>query len=217
MMTSQAAPVIRTRIHTKERRFLFDDVTELERFLRERADPIEYVAGRPETQITTVYLDTPEGSWSVGKTKTKFRCKSYQDPNCWWFEVKQRRGVRVDKWRKQVDPKDLAPVLEGVQRGELLNRFIGRQPLIPLVAVNYRRIAFEIEDARITIDRQVSFYLAQSGVPWSIGRALGVKSGHVVEVKRDGGFPNWLRPAFEGHPRQRFSKSKWALLARKQA
>lgn len=215
MDTAQAAPAIRTQIHTRERRYLFADVTELDRFLRARGRPIEYVAGRPETQITTVYLDVPQGSWSVGRTKVKFRCKSYQDPRCWWFEVKERHGVRVDKWRREIAPKDLGPVLEGLQRGDVLNRFIGRQPLVPLVAVSYRRIAFEIEDARITLDRDLSFYLAHPGEPWSIGRALGVKAGFVVEVKRDGGFPAWLRPAFVGHPRQRFSKSKWALLARK--
>jgi hypothetical protein len=205
------APVIRTLIHTKERRYLFEEVGALERFLNARGSPIEYVPGRPETQITTVYLDSPEGTWSAGRTRTKFRCKSYQDPNQFWFEVKRRNGVKVDKWRQPIAPPELPPVMDGSRRGSLLRRFVGETPLVPIVAVRYRRIAYEWGDLRLTIDRDVSFFAVEPADPWRIGRALGRKAGFVVEVKRDGGIPPWLRPALGERRRQRFSKSRWAL------
>ncbi len=211
----KTTPIIRTLIHTKERRYIFEDAAPLERFLRARGNPIEYVPGRQETEITTVYLDTQPGTWSAGKTRTKFRCKSYQDPSLYWFEVKQRRGLKVDKWRQSIAPAHLPPVLHGVQRGTMLSRWIGKLPLVPLVAVMYRRIAFEFDDLRLTIDRDLRFFAVDPGNPWTIGRAFGCKAGYVVEVKRDGGVPDWLKAAFGGRRRARFSKSRWALLARR--
>jgi hypothetical protein len=209
-----STPVIRTLIHTKERRYAFEDVRDLERFLRKRGNPVEYVPGRPETEITTVYLDTREGTWSVGRTRTKFRCKSYQDPSLYWFEIKQRRGLKVDKRRQSVVPGDLPPILEGLRRGPILARWIGSSPLLPLVAVKYRRTAYEFDDVRLTIDRDVRFLAVEPGEPWRIGRVFGRKAGFVVEIKRDGGVPIWLKAGLGGRRRQRFSKSRWALLAR---
>lgn len=211
-----SAPVIRTVIHTKERRFLFDDVGPLERLVNQCGSPIEYVPGRPETRITTIYLDTREGTWSAGRSRTKFRCKNYQDANFLWFEIKRKEGVKVDKWRHPLAFAELPPVLDGTRRGPVLHKFIGHTPLIPLVAVRYRRLAYEWGTLRLTIDRDISFFAVDPGDPWSVGRALGRKAGVVVEVKSDNGIPAWLRPAFGGRRRQRFSKSRWALLAKNQ-
>lgn len=93
-------------------------------------------------------------------------------------------------------------------------RLVGRSPLVPLVAVRYRRIAFEWDRLRVTVDRDLRFHAVGSGTPWTIGDCIGRKRGYVVEVKCDGAFPAWLRPVLGEGRSQKFSKSRWALLAR---
>ena len=209
-------PVIRKRISTKERRYHYGDVNTLLNFLRERTMPLEYVPGRTETHITTVYLDTYEGTWSVGRARNKLRCKNYQDPDLLWFEVKRRQGIKVEKRRQSIKPGDLPKVLDGIRRGPVLQKLIGHAPLMPLVAVRYRRTAFEWPGLRLTVDRDLVFHAVLAGKPWKIGRSIGRKEGYVVEVKIDGPVPQWLRPALGGKSPQRFSKSRWSLLARRQ-
>jgi hypothetical protein len=200
----------RLQIHTRERRFLVDDPSRVENLLRARGEPIEYVAGRPISSILTVYLDTAAGTWSRGRGTTKFRCKNYGDPSTWWFELKRRVGNVVDKWRRSVTRDELEQVLDGSRRGEALARFVGREPLLPVAVVNYRRMAFEWSALRVTIDRQVSFYAPDGFGP---GRSLGTLRCSVVEVKRDGVLPAWLADALKGRQAKGFSKSRRALAA----
>lgn len=208
------APVIRRHVRHQERRFHLADARALLALLRERGAPIEYVAGREATDITTVYLDTSFGTWSAGRSRSKLRVKNYDDPAQSWFEVKHRRGVQVDKRRQPVAPTDLPAVLVGTRRGALLRHLVGRAPILPLVAVRYRRIAFEWPDLRVTVDRDLRFHAVGSGTPWTVGACLGRKRGYVVEVKCAGPAPDWLRAPLNGGLTQKFSKSRWALAAR---
>ena len=207
-------PAIRRLVRHQERRFHLADARTLLGLLRGRGAPLEYVPGRPASDVTTVYLDTPFGTWSAGRTRHKLRVKNYDDPTQSWFEVKHRRGVQVDKRRQPVAPSELPLVLVGTQRGPLLRRLVGRAPLLPLVAVRYRRIAFEWNGLRVTVDRDLRFHAVGTGTPWTVGACIGRRRGYVVEVKCDGPPPEWLRAALCGAHTQKFSKSRWALAAR---
>lgn len=201
------------RIHTRERRFLLGEVAAVEALLRGRGAPIEYVAGQPESRITTVYLDTPEGTWSEGRTRTKFRCKQYADPDTWWFELKRRSGNVVDKWRRPIPSRELPALLSGANRWDVLDPFLKGRPLRPLVAVRYRRLAWEWDGLRVTIDRGVEFHRVDAGEPWQIDGCAGALEQTVVEVKIDGPVPEWLAPALAGRRAAGFSKSRRALFA----
>ncbi len=206
---------IRHRIATKERRYLFTDVRPLLAFLHAHGRPLEYVAGRTASDITTVYLDTIEGTWSAGFSPDKLRCKNYGDPEQYWFELKRRQGLKVNKKRQAVTAVELPEIMSGIRRGRALLRRVGTTPIVPLVAVRYRRIAFEWDGVRVTIDRSLRFHAAGGGAPWTIGRCIGSKQGFVVEVKCEGAIPAWLTPALGDRRPQLFSKSKWALAARR--
>ncbi len=204
----------RLQIHTRERRFLVENPAAVEALLRARGEPIEYVAGQPESRIVTVYLDTAAGTWSQGRGTTKFRVKNYGDPALSWFELKRRVGTVVDKWRRSVSADELKAVMAGSLRGDAIARFVGREPLVPVAAVSYRRTAFEWNALRVTIDRHVSFHTPQDVGP---GRFLGTLRHAVVEVKRDGALPEWLEGALKGCLAKGFSKSRRALAALRSA
>jgi hypothetical protein len=198
----------RLQIHTRERRFLVEDPTVVEGLLRARGEPIEYVPGQADSSIRTVYLDTAEGTWSCGRGSTKFRSKNYDDGATWWFELKRRVGLVVDKWRRPVSPDDLRKVLDGTRRTEALSRFVGAEPLVPIAVVSYRRTAFEWTGLRVTVDRQVRFHRADGLRP---GAQLGELRSAIIEVKRDGPLPEWLIGALKGRRAKGFSKSKKAI------
>lgn len=203
----------RLLIHTRERRYLFPDAAAVDALLRTRLGPVEYVAGRPESRVATVYLDTPEGTWSAGRARTKFRCKSYDGGASWWFELKRRVGNVVDKWRRPVPPDALPALLGGGRRWEELRPFAGDRPLRPLAVVLYARTAFEAGGLRVTLDRDVAFHRVSDGAPWAAGERIGGVAGVVVEVKRDGPVPAWLAPALKGRRAKDFSKSRRVLAA----
>ncbi len=213
----------RLRIHTSERRFLVADPTAVESLLRARGAPIEYEPGRPESQITTVYFDTAAGTWSRGRSATKFRCKNYGGTES-WFELKRRVGIVVDKWRRPVTPEQLADVLDGTRRSDSLARFVGADPLLPLAVVSYRRTAFEWRGLRVTLDRDVRFHAPSSAdgpdagpacglrrASREPGRLLGEAGRVVVEVKQEGTLPEWLAGPLGSSRAKEFSKSKRAL------
>jgi hypothetical protein len=203
---------VRLRIRTRERRYIVgaDDPT-LERLLRAQGPPIEYVPGRPETEITTIYFDTPEGTWSRGLTPTKIRARSYQDPDHWWLELKRRQNERVDKWRRPMEAADVVANLAGTRRWKRLARTVGESPLVPLFAVSCYRTAFEWLSLRVTLDRGLTFYAVDPERPLQPTRRLGWVDGLVVEVKCEGEVPDWLQPGLEGHLASNYSKSRYAL------
>jgi hypothetical protein len=202
---------VRLHIRTRERRYVLGADASIEGALRAQSAPIEYVPGRPETTITTVYLDTADGTWSRGLTPTKIRARSYQDPEHWWLELKRRENERVDKWRRPMPAADLLASLAGPTRWKRLRRQVGLVPLTPLFAICCRRTAFEWSSLRVTLDRDLTFYAVEPSAPLVPGRRLGHVDGLVVEVKCEGDVPGWLAPHLEGHLASGFSKSRYAL------
>lgn len=203
----------RLRIHTRERRYLLADAAPVEALLRTRGTPIEYVPGRPESAIHTLYLDTPEGTWSAGRTRTKFRAKRYGDSDTWWFELKRRRGNVVDKWRRPVPAPELPGLLSDPGRWPELAPFLQDRPLRPVAIVRYRRLAWEWDGLRVTIDRDVDFHGVGDGDPLATGPKLGRMRASIVEVKRDGPVVAWLKGPLDAWRVSQFSKSRRALAA----
>ena len=211
---SPKTKTIKLRIKTRERRYIVDDVAPLEQLLREHGPPLEYVPGRPETEITTIYFDTREGTWSQGLSQTKLRIRSYQDPRQWWFELKRREGTRVDKWRRPMDVDAVLTTLTGARRWKPVARLVGDQPLQALFGVRCRRTAFEWPGLRVTLDRSVTFFAVAPAVPLQLTHQVGRVSGVVVEVKREGENPDWLQSALDGRDARNYSKSRYALALR---
>ena len=205
---------VKLRIRTREERFILDDVAPVDALLRTHGQPIEYVVGRPETLITTIYVDTPEGTWSQGLTQTKLRVRSYQDPEQWWFELKRREGIRVDKWRRPVSVASVLGTLTGDDRWMQVRRVVGQSPLVPLFGAQCRRTAFEWTGLRVTVDRDLTFFAIDRESPLAVSRRIGHLAGVVVEVKREGEVPEWLDSALEGFRAKGYSKSRYALALR---
>ncbi|MCC7368935.1 MAG: VTC domain-containing protein [Chloroflexi bacterium] len=205
---------IRLRIKTRERRFILSDVGALDALLRSRGRPAEYIPGRPETEITTVYFDTPKGTWSQGRSQTKLRARSYQDPATWWFELKRREDANVEKWRCPMSPDEVVETLDGARRWRTARRLVGADPLVALFAVRCRRVAFEWPGLRVTLDRDLAFHAVEPAHPLEVGARLARLDGVVVEVKCRRGAPSWLLPALDGCEVADFSKSRYALALR---
>ncbi len=208
------APAIRLRIRTQEQRYILDDVVQVEQLLLLRGRPLEYVAGRPETRITTVYFDTPDGTWSRGLSTTKLRARSYQDPEQWWFELKRREGTQVDKWRKPMPVEQVLSTLLARTRWKRVSGVVGTSALVPLFGVRCRRTAFEWPGLRVTIDRDLQFFTVEPDAPLHLRQQLGQLSGVVIEVKREGAMPDWLATVLAGREAVGYSKSRYALALR---
>jgi hypothetical protein len=202
---------VKLRIRTRERRYIVEDVARLEAVLRAQGSPIEYVAGRPETEITTVYADTAEGTWSQGLSPMKIRARSYQDPEHWWLELKRRQNERVDKWRRPMHAAAVLDNLAGIKRWKRLRWAVGPAPLRPMFGARVRRTAFEWLSLRVTLDRDLTFFAVDPATPLTLGRRLGWVNGLVVEVKCEDELPGWLAPALEGRLAPNYSKSRYAL------
>jgi hypothetical protein len=209
--------IVKLRIRTREQRYILDDAGTLERTLRAHGAPYEFVLGRPVTEITTIYFDTPEGTWSVGRSQTKLRARSYQDPDRWWFEVKRREGTTVDKWRRPLTPEGVRAILLGGPRWKPVARLVGTEPLRPLFGVRCQRTAFEWPGLRVTLDREVTFFAVEADVPFTFARRLGAVAGVVVEVKQEAGVPEWLAAELAGREARGYSKSRYALAALERA
>ncbi len=204
-------------IHRGEQRYLVNDALPLLRRLAAHGAPQEFVPGRPETEVTTIYMDTPEGTWSVGNSSVKFRCRSYQNPQLWWFEMKRRANTTVDKWRQPLATAALPELVTGETRWHALKSVIGARRLLPIVAVRYWRIAFEWPGLRVTVDREVAFHAVSPSAPHRLGEKIGGVNDFVVEVKPSAEVPAWLASELLHYPINQLSKSKRALEARSSA
>src|SRR6266496_4197662 len=200
----------RLHISTRERRYILQDEAPVEQVLRSRGAPVEYQPGRSETEITTVYLDTAEGTWSRGLSQTKIRARGYQDSACWWLELKWRQDERVDKWRQPLPAEAILENLAGGRRWERLEALVGEAPLRPCFAVRCRRTAFEWDGLRVTLDRAVEFSAVDPARPLEPSRRLGWLDGLVGEGKCVGEVPAWLQPVLAGSLATSYSKSRYA-------
>jgi hypothetical protein len=206
---------IRLRIRTQERRYVITDgAQELAHLLATHGRPIEYVVGRPETLITTIYFDTSNGTWSQGLSQTKLRARSYQNPDEWWFELKRREGSRVDKWRRPMSVETVLSTLSGPHRWKPVRTTVGTAPLLPVFGVQCRRTAFEWSGLRVTIDRDLTYFEVDPGAPLTLGRRRGHLDGVVIEVKQERDRPEWLETALDGREAKDFSKSRYGIALR---
>jgi hypothetical protein len=210
------APTIRLRIQTSEQRYILQDVALVERLLLAHGRPIEYVPGQPESPITTIYFDTPEGTWSRHLTTTKLRARSYLDPTLWWFELKRREGTQVDKWRKPMTPGQVLSTLTAHRRWKRVASVAGESPLVPLFGVHVRRTAFEWDGLRVTIDRDLRFFAVDPESPLRLDRQVGHLDGVVIEVKCQGEMPDWLGGMLDGREAIDYSKSRYSFALREQ-
>lgn len=150
-----------------------------------------------------------------------------------WFELKRREGSTTSKRRFRF-PKTAAATLfeenrapDGLVHSDseasdaefLINHVRAQSERVaPSAIVNYRRLAFQNEDAtlRVTIDVGLSFFrvppdLFRRTCPLSkseLGRAAGTEGRAVVEVKRRTALPAWLTQALadSGSSATSFSK-----------
>lgn len=88
---------------------------------------------------------------------------------------------------------------------------IGLQPLRPLVAVRYQRMAWQWEGLRVTVDRNVTFFAADPQAPPQLGACIGAVVGYIVEVKPLSKIPDWLKGELVYCPPSELSKSRRAL------
>jgi hypothetical protein len=200
----------RLHISTRERRYILQDEAPLRQLLQSRGAPIKYQSGRAETEITTVYLDTAEGTWSRGLSRTKIRVRTYQDPTSWWLELKWRQDERVDKWRRPLSIDAVFKNLAGVERWDRLTALVGAAPLRPYFAVRCHRTAFEWAGLRVTLDRALEFFAVDPARPLQLSEQIGWLDGLVVEVKCVGEVPLWLQPVLAGHLATSYSKPRYA-------
>lgn len=114
----------------EERRFLLLDVEAVRQLLTQRGEMHSY-------RVRTLYIDTPEGTWSKDPTKARFRLRTYDNTDT-FLEVKLRiPGTRCYvKRRRKADSTPADMVTLGHSR--------------------YTRQEWEQGDVRVTIDQQVT-------------------------------------------------------------
>jgi hypothetical protein len=152
-------------------------------------------------RVKTIYLDTPDGTWSRGKSQTKIRLRNYNADMEWWIEAKTNINGETKKQRRRLFPEDIRILFM----------------LVPIAAVTYRRREFESQIAspgvRATIDRNVTVWELPEGPVDQImhlpGRPIAKATGLILETKVAGPFPRWL-PLPKEWPG---SKSQFALAA----
>ncbi len=138
-----------------------------------------------------------------------------------WFELKQRAGVSTTKRRFRFPKAQAAQLFDGVptsqdlgleQPGEradaaALIAHVTEQgePIAPSALVNYRRLAFQSDDAtlRVTVDLGLAFYKVPADLwsrtsalsHFSLGEPVRREARAILEVKRRGPLPGWLENA----------------------
>src|SRR5215472_1856222 len=113
----------------EERRFLLPDVAAVQQLLQQRAPLNSY-------RTKTLYVDTPDGTWSKDPSRPRFRLRIYNGKDT-FLEVKMRvMGTRVYVKNRQ-------------KRGMPDN-------MVSLGQSRYTRQEWEQGDIRVTIDSGVS-------------------------------------------------------------
>lgn len=138
-----------------EVRYTMKNIDDVQKALDKKVRPAKYT-------VHTTYIDTADGTWTRGLTKTKFRLRSYPDDGGNYFETKRRMGDTVIKYRQEAHQTQ--PIPAG---------------MVPVCEIQYTRIRYEKGAFEVTIDCDIHD-VNNNKVP-----------GYVVEVKM-GRPPNWL-------------------------
>jgi hypothetical protein len=200
---------------------------------------------RQDGWVTTVYFDRPDLELTRRALQSplknqKIRLREYFTPDdeplspFVWIEIKERERLSSRKRRFQLHKRLVPGFLSGdldfsviltCQSGSpapALEAFravreLAEGPLIPLGAVRYRRRSLEggVPEARLTLDRQISFYRgpidlyvgARALDAGSVGKPLWGEPVAVVEVKtREAEPPTWCAAALRGVLPEAYSK-----------
>lgn len=181
--------------HRREYRYLLHDLTKQEPALK------AWATHTNRYQVHTVYLDTPRGTWTRGKSQVKFRLRHYNDESEWWIELKTNVTGMVDKTRRKITLDEMDGL--GLQA---------------VSAVTYNRQEFEADptnpDLRVTVDDHLLAWQVPNVVPLSkLVQSHGVPVARlkrlVLETKSHGALPMWLNlpERWDG------SKSRWSVAA----
>lgn len=208
------------------------DAKELEKLVGQHVPLRPRFAGERETIVRGAYLDLPDRSLTRRSLATpqdsqKVRYRHYEAPTLVrttveasvlvWIEVKVRLGDLISKERVQYRGVLLPRLLAGLESpppdATALAQLLGRGPLEPVVAVSYRRVAYEAPTGslRITIDRDIAFQ--QPRGPGLTGPDVAHVDGCIVEAKSSTVLPDWLAEALAGTPASGFSKFEAAVRA----
>ncbi|MBI2896485.1 MAG: VTC domain-containing protein [Deltaproteobacteria bacterium] len=190
------------------------------------------IRGQRETLVRGVYLDFSDHSLTRRSLASptdneKVRYRHYESPSLFrgtieadvmvWLEVKVRKGDVVTKERIAFRGPLMPRLLDGEEAAPedapALSALLARGQLQPVVAVRYRRAAFELPDGslRLTVDRDVAFQRPEH--PGHKTPDVGQLGGCVVELKATGGIPGWLSEAMRPHPTSEISKFETAVRA----
>lgn len=148
--------------------------------------------------VKTIYLDTPNGTWTKSKSQTKFRLRNYNDEEIWWMELKSNINDNVQKHRRRVELSEIDHI-----------------GLVPVVAVSYRRTEFESPESdvelRMTVDSNLECWklpkLPVSQIRNNFNQKIEKLHWFIIETKGPKRFPSWL--PLSG--RWSGSKSRWSL------
>jgi len=208
------------------------DAAQLEAVIEQHLPLRPRFHGERETIIRGAYLDFADRSLTRRSLATpqdsqKVRYRHYETPTLVrttvehdvsvWIEVKVRLGDLVTKERVQFRGALLPRLLARQERlpddASGLAELLGRGPLEPVVAVSYRRVAFEQPggNLRITIDRNVAFQRPEG--PGLAGPDVAVLDGCIVEAKSSAPLPAWLAHALIDAPASSISKFESAVRA----
>jgi len=193
----------------------------------------------PEYTVTSLYLDSPanalySSSANGEKNRFKLRVRGYDlDPDRpVFFEVKQRVGGVIRKYRSTVNRSAVGPLTAMTLPGEdalvcassatermnllLFNELGQRFGVEPRVCVRYLReahvSAFE-EPVRVTFDRAISFAPAPKRPEelWTQPRSWSLLDGLpvVFEIKFTNAYPLWVRRLVQRFNLRRTSLAKY--------
>lgn len=206
---------------------------------------------RRDARVTTVYFDRPDGALArealaSPQANLKIRLREYLTPvgeACSpfiWIEVKRREGRTSTKRRFELHKRLVSSFLRGrISEGAILTcqgpftesddavealeqiREVAGGTLVPLGVVSYRRTALQAQQARLTVDRDISYHLGPQhlyeahpslGLP-ALGGSAWDEPRAVVEIKFKGAEPpRWCLAALAGFQAQDYSK--FVVLAR---
>jgi hypothetical protein len=216
------------------------EVAGLWRDLRSFLAPHGLVPVQEITSVGSVYFDNKDCDllrYSLFGRLMLVRLRSYEtygrppEPITeYWVEVKTAPGQRRKKRRFRLTKSALLEFLEGRDAGESVFGYNGHNAeaevihdlyretqetvftmgLRPILLVVYKRVAFQSENERLSIDWDVQYHYATSDLfdydSWKylVEKPAGNSNRVILEMKYlHGGVPGWFQELRQRHPIQR--------------